>query len=204
MDKRIVKTQKNLKNTLRQMVLEKPFEKISVTEICKRANTSRITFYTYYGDKYDLLEHCFEDIQEEATERFRELEQDNPDHKLNLSCQHFLMVLIEVTAPFVHSAAQTEASPAVTMYYHFILKNLKMFGKENADRLKTKYCVEQIDAFLTYGLWGFIFASGKKNDSAQTVEDAKQLIDDLLASSIFENLSEKNKTAARGSGGDDK
>ena len=110
MDKRIIKTQKNLKNTLRQMILEKPFEKISVTEICKRANTSRITFYTYYSDKYDLLEHCFEDIQEEATARFEELEKDNPEHRLNISCQHFLMVLIEVTTPFVKASVQTEAS----------------------------------------------------------------------------------------------
>ena len=191
MDKRIIKTQKNLKNTLRQMILEKPFEKISVTEICKRANTSRITFYTYYSDKYDLLEHCFEDIQEEATARFEELEKDNPEHRLNISCQHFLMVLIEVTTPFVKASVQTEASPAVSMYYHFVLKNLKMFGKINADRLKTQYHPGQLDAFLTFGLWGFIFASGVERDRDATMADAKQLIDDLLASPIFEKTSEK-------------
>ena len=48
MDKRILKTKRNLKQTLLSMMDEKPFEKIGVTELCNRAETSRITFYTYY------------------------------------------------------------------------------------------------------------------------------------------------------------
>ncbi|MGN0193507.1 MAG: TetR/AcrR family transcriptional regulator [Pseudoramibacter sp.] len=189
MDKRIIKTQNNLKNTLRQMVMEKPFEKISVTELCKRAKTSRITFYTYYSDKYDLLNQCFEDIQKEAVQRYEELEAENTEHKLNISCQHFIMVLIEVMGPFVDASAQEDSKAAATLFYHFVFQNLKMFKQANADQLKTHYKADQLDAFLSYGLWGFVFADKNKYDREQTVEDAKRLIDDLLASPIFETES---------------
>jgi AcrR family transcriptional regulator len=185
MDKRIIKTQKNLKNTLRQMIMEKPFEKISVTELCKRAKTSRITFYTYYSDKYDLLNQCLEDIQKEAVARFEELEAENPEHRLNVSCQHFVMVLIEVMGPFVDTEAQKD-SKAATLFYHFATQNLRMFKKANASQFKTHYNADQLDAFISYGLWGFVFANKDKYDREQTVEDAKRLIDDLLASPIFE------------------
>ena len=187
MDKRIIKTQNNLKKTLRQMVMEKPFEKISVTELCKRAKTSRITFYTYYSDKYDLLNQCFEDIQNEALQRYEELEAENPEHQLNIACQHFIMVLIEIMGPFVDASAQEDSKTAVTLFYHFTTQNLKMFKEANAEQLKTHYNADQLDAFLSYGLWGFVFANRDKYDRKQTVEDAKHLIDDLLASSIFEH-----------------
>ena len=50
-DKRILKTKKNLKNTLLELLNEKAFEQITVKEICERSATSRITFYTHFADK---------------------------------------------------------------------------------------------------------------------------------------------------------
>ena len=39
-----------------------PFEKITVTELCRAADVSRITFYTYYDDKYALADRLFKTI----------------------------------------------------------------------------------------------------------------------------------------------
>ena len=63
-DRRIIKTKKkNLKATLIGMMREIAFEQISITELCKRAEISRITFYSHYSDKYalvdDILMICF-------------------------------------------------------------------------------------------------------------------------------------------------
>ena len=62
-DRRIIKTKKNLKATLIGMMSEIAFEQISITELCKRAEISRITFYSHYSDKYalvdDILMICF-------------------------------------------------------------------------------------------------------------------------------------------------
>ena len=61
-DKRIRKTKKNLKQTLIALLGQKPFEQITVTELCKSADTSRITFYAHYNDKYELAAEVFQDM----------------------------------------------------------------------------------------------------------------------------------------------
>ncbi|MDR1939537.1 MAG: TetR/AcrR family transcriptional regulator [Clostridiales bacterium] len=44
-----------LKNALMELIKEKSFEKISIYEICNKAQINRTTFYKYYGSQYDLL-----------------------------------------------------------------------------------------------------------------------------------------------------
>ena len=65
-DKRITKTKRNIKATLTDILQEMPFEKISVAEICRRGDISRITFYAHYEDKYALAEEIFSDHMQEA------------------------------------------------------------------------------------------------------------------------------------------
>ena len=56
MDRRNAKTEKLLENTLIKLMLEKGFDKISITDLTERADINRGTFYLHYKDKYDLLE----------------------------------------------------------------------------------------------------------------------------------------------------
>ncbi|MFL2101269.1 TetR/AcrR family transcriptional regulator [Desemzia sp. FAM 23991] len=41
------------------LLAKKPFENISVNEICEISNFPRATFYNYFDDKYDLLNYCW-------------------------------------------------------------------------------------------------------------------------------------------------
>ena len=50
-DRRIVKTKRNLKEALIAMLDKEDFEHISITELCRKAEVSRITFYSHYSDK---------------------------------------------------------------------------------------------------------------------------------------------------------
>lgn len=43
-DRRVIKTKKNLKATLIEMMGEISFEQISITELCKRAETAELLF----------------------------------------------------------------------------------------------------------------------------------------------------------------
>ena len=49
----------NFGTTLLDLLKEKSFEKITIKEICNKANYPRATFYNYFEDKYDLLEFYF-------------------------------------------------------------------------------------------------------------------------------------------------
>ena len=76
-DKRIIKTKKNLKNTLISLLDKKPFEQITVTELCQAAETSRITFYTHYNDKYELADEIFQDMLAIAEDTYYHLQATN-------------------------------------------------------------------------------------------------------------------------------
>ncbi len=56
MDKRGRKTLKSIETAFNQLLLEKSFDVITVTDICDTADISRKTSYTYYADKYELID----------------------------------------------------------------------------------------------------------------------------------------------------
>lgn len=55
-DLRKLRTQREIQQALTDLLLEKPFSKISVTDIVNRALINRNTFYLHYRDKFDLIE----------------------------------------------------------------------------------------------------------------------------------------------------
>ncbi|MCD8122465.1 MAG: TetR/AcrR family transcriptional regulator [Clostridiales bacterium] len=54
-----------LRNGLFRQLAERPFEQISLTDICTASLISRSTFYRYFEDKYDLLRYCLTTLLEE-------------------------------------------------------------------------------------------------------------------------------------------
>lgn len=55
-DPRIARTHSLLINALGELLMEKGFEAITVSEIAERATLNRVTFYAHFQDKYELLE----------------------------------------------------------------------------------------------------------------------------------------------------
>ncbi len=52
-----------LAESFKELVLEKPIEKITIKEITDRAGVIRVTFYNHFQDKYELLEWiCQEEV----------------------------------------------------------------------------------------------------------------------------------------------
>ena len=57
-----------LKQSLIELLNEKPIHKISVREICDKAEVNRSTFYKYFGSQYDL----FNDMENEILHQVNE------------------------------------------------------------------------------------------------------------------------------------
>lgn len=55
-DRRIRYTKKVIKDTFIELLEKKPINKITVTELCRKSEINRATFYRYYEDVYDLME----------------------------------------------------------------------------------------------------------------------------------------------------
>ncbi len=62
-DLRVFKTKKNLYESLIDLLSEKPFEEIKVSDICEQAYINRSTFYAHYSDKYELFADLIEDLR---------------------------------------------------------------------------------------------------------------------------------------------
>lgn len=62
-DLRVVKTKRLLYATLLELMKEKTFEEIKVSDICNKALVNRSTFYSHYQDKYDLFSELVMDIK---------------------------------------------------------------------------------------------------------------------------------------------
>ncbi|WP_201008318.1 TetR/AcrR family transcriptional regulator [Paenibacillus glycanilyticus] len=60
-DRRIARTKQFISEAFLALLLEKDIEGIVIKDITERANVNRSTFYAYYSDKFDLLDHMVKD-----------------------------------------------------------------------------------------------------------------------------------------------
>ena len=78
-------TDQNLANALKTLMAQKPFEKITIGEICDLAKLNRRNFYRHFKDKYALLQWIF------RVECFDSIDFDNPtnlEDKLPALCYY--------------------------------------------------------------------------------------------------------------------
>ena len=68
-DRRTRYTQMVLKKSLIEWMEQKPLAKITIKELCERADINRCTFYAHYRDQYDLLQQIEDEIISEIRER---------------------------------------------------------------------------------------------------------------------------------------
>lgn len=69
-DIRIIRTKKAIENAFIEILSEKSFTKITIEEICKKANVNRMSFYNHYEDKYDLLNVIITNVKETLIGKF--------------------------------------------------------------------------------------------------------------------------------------
>lgn len=55
LDRKTRYTRMVLKDSLMELMKEKPINKITIKELCENADINRTTFYAHYTDQYDLL-----------------------------------------------------------------------------------------------------------------------------------------------------
>lgn len=93
-DSRITRSKRDLRNAFMELIKSQPFEKISVTDICKTAMINKMTFYKHYQDKYALLDDCIRAIAENVY--FNCVKNGDIDKRLNDSPTDFFVDLLNV------------------------------------------------------------------------------------------------------------
>ncbi len=75
-DPRVRYTQMIIKKAFLELLQQKPMSKITVREICDRAEINRSTFYKHYLDCYDLLDKLKEEALAQLDELILDMEEN--------------------------------------------------------------------------------------------------------------------------------
>lgn len=68
MDRRIKRTRTAVFNAVLDLMVEKETDKITVLELCKKADINKSTFYLHYKSMEDCIQQCFELIMNAIVE----------------------------------------------------------------------------------------------------------------------------------------
>ena len=158
-DKRITKTKRNIKATLTDILQEMPFEKISVAEICRRGDISRITFYAHYEDKYALAEEIFSDHVQEAYDKYHALQAvNNPQNDGFIGYQNLLEAILSLYydnyAFFSHTTSR-ENPYLFSAYFNRMYISVDDYLRRHT-YLKPRFSFHQTAALICNGLFGVI------------------------------------------------
>ena len=189
-DKRIVKTKRSLKAAMTEMLGKEDFEHISITELCRKAEISRITFYSHYSDKYALLDDIFNDMQRIGTEDYyRRQAENNPSHRLATGYVNMLDSILELYYDrfdfFQHT--NPEKNPYLaSRFYSIVLETVEQHTLHVKKRLRIKYSPKKIAGFVCFGMLGFVNESHKEKTPLEEIKkEARELLTDLLKSGVL-------------------
>ncbi len=133
-DIRIKRTYSQLIAAFLELLKNKSFDDISVSEICEAADVHRATFYKHFNDKYEFLNFCLESLLEDIEYNDAILE-PTPENIKNC-CTSFIKIIFE----FIHK-------------YRYVFKAVFtgrqsiMFNKYLTDII-TSFCIDKIEKVL--------------------------------------------------------
>ena len=159
-DRRAIRTEKLLRNALSELIEEKGFNDISITDLTSRADINRGTFYLHYTDKHDLLNQVENEFMQEI-----QIQTNNSSYinlldsdSRNEAIIPFLLKLFEYfkeNAQFIKAILGPNGDPLFqTKLKNFIESNL--FQKNNANPLLTENTMVPKEYFVTYILSALI------------------------------------------------
>jgi AcrR family transcriptional regulator len=193
-DARVVRTKKNIRNAFVEILMEKPFDEITVTELCEKAGISRITFYTHYADKYELVEVLFQEMMHESSEDFRVLQQNGNGEgdplKSYCNLLDSIINLYENHTVFLRQMSQRRNPYLYHSFYSHIFRKVELILVNGKQSLYPRFGTKKFTAFICNGLWAYINACTSENcDINQIRSETKVLLSCLLQSDLF--ISEK-------------
>ncbi|MCT1902647.1 TetR/AcrR family transcriptional regulator [Oceanobacillus sojae] len=177
-DRRISKSKTAMRNALIQLIEEKEFNKITVTDIVERADLNRGTFYKHYKSQTDILLELTEDIMEDLIQSYRMPYKEQRIFNLdNLTAS--TVKIFEHVEKFQGFYALMLRTDKLTYFQTQIFKVLK--GLTIHDLMKIKKEANQPDqalqaSFFANAIIGMISEWAENNFSYSTYYMAEQLL----------------------------
>lgn len=181
-DRRTVKTKRAIKKAFLKLLRKKDIKKITVSDLVKLADLGRGTFYLYYRDVYDLLEHIETEVLEEIGDLFDKT-------LLNDSAPDFLSFM-EKTMDYIYENRDVFDILLSSKGSILFLEKLKSFfrikelleRKRNNQSIETEY--DQVEVtFIISGVVGII-QDWVQNGMQHPPKQMAQIIEKILVQNV--------------------
>lgn len=187
-DKRIRKTKHYLKQALIELLVDKPFEQITVTELCQKSDISRITFYAHYKDKFALVDEMFAEMLISATRDYRQQQAaNNPENETIQTFCNLLDCILNLYNENMSLLSDTtiDKNPYLYyMFYSYIVRNVEQVITHRHQIITPKYSIKQVSGFICNSLWAFM-TQAENIDSEVVRRDAKTVLTGILEANIL-------------------
>ena len=183
-------TKRALENSLKQMLLKKPLDKITISDLTDDCGISRMAFYYHFKDIYDLVEwSCMED----ATRALQGKKTYDTWHE---GLKQIFEAVLE-NKPFIMNAYRALSREQIENYLFMLTHNLLMgVVEEKSKGLDiTEGEKSFIADFYKYGFVGLVLEwidKGMKEDPKQIIERLNALIQGSFAHAL--NNAKLNKS----------
>ena len=171
-----------LENSLKNLLLQKPLDKITISDITDDCGISRMTFYYHFKDIYDLVEwSCFEDA--------RKALQENKTYETWQ--QGYLQIFEEVkkNKPFIMNVYKCVHREQVEKYLQPLVNNLvlNVINEEAQNTNVTeddKLFISQIYSYILMGLMLDWIKDDMEPDPEEIVDRFATLIKDTIPEAL--------------------
>ena len=174
-DLRIVKTNNTLYEALINLLKDKTFEEIKVSDICNKALVNRSTFYAHFNDKYELFISLINSLKESFSSELKEIEETNPKDYYLKMIEVFLNHIEGKEDIYKSILINNRSSIIMDMIYDTITDDVNSRIKKNDKNVPN-------DIFRAYYL-GAVVNTGIewfKNDKKYSKEQLLEYLDKLI------------------------
>ena len=172
-NRRILYTKKIIKESLIDLLKHKKIHEITVTDICKKSNINRGTFYTHYKDAYHLLKSIEDDlfnqiliyIEETPVEAYKDI------------------LLLKVIELIGENKELCKILFSKQMESNIIDRILYVANKAQIDKLLSRSKIDNVflDYFIRYSVGGIIsvIQAWLEHDLNESPKEIVQIINDI-------------------------
>lgn len=181
-DLRVIKTKNLIYNTLIELMKDKTFEEIKVSDICNKALINRSTFYSHYEDKYDLLVDFINSLKDEFV---TELNKNNS----NLNTKEYYIELIKIFLNHIEERKEMYTSiminnrNSIMMDILLDVVNNDLLKKMSSDEFKSSIPSDIIAKFYLGGVIN-IGVEWLKDNKKYSKDDIIKYISELIPDNL--------------------
>ena len=167
----MAKTKAELGNALKQLTYEKPFDRISVSDITAKCNLNRQTFYYHFQDKFECLEWIY------RNECLFPLKKEFTSDNWHQCIERILLIMVHDKEFYLHSI---KSNPRVFM--NLFMESATNVLSDLIENYNNDYYegleVEFVSNFFSMGIMGIIMDwvfTGMKTHPSRLISQLKAM-----------------------------